>query len=79
MSQFELFEPLQSAYKARHNILRAMGQGKVGILLLLDMSATFETVGHVAVGQAAHRAGHWGQCTGLVCGQTPGPVFMSRS
>ena len=57
MSQFELFEPLQSAYKARHscetslihvqnNILRAMDQGKVGILLLLDMSAAFETVDH---------------------------------
>ena len=57
MSQFELFEPLQSAYNARHscetalihvqnNILRAMDQGKVGILLLLDMSAAFETVDH---------------------------------
>ena len=55
--QFELFEPLQSAYKARHscetslihvqnNILCAMDQGKVGILLLLDISATFETVDH---------------------------------
>ena len=57
MSQFDLFEPLQSAYKARHscetalihvqnNIMRAMDQGKVGILLLLDMSAAFETVDH---------------------------------
>ena len=57
MSQFELFEPLQSAYKARHscettlihvqnNIMRAMDQGKAGILLLLDMSAAFETVDH---------------------------------
>ena len=57
MSQFDLFEPLQSAYKARHscetalihvqnNILRAMDQGKVGILLLLDMSAAFETIDH---------------------------------
>ena len=57
MSHFDLFEPLQSAYKARHscetafihvqnNILRAMDQGKVGILLLLDMSAAFETVDH---------------------------------
>ena len=57
VSQFELFEPLQSAYKARHscetalihvlnNILRAMDQGKLGILLLLDISAAFETVDH---------------------------------
>ena len=57
MSQFDLFEPLQSANKARHscetalihvrnNILRAMDQGKVGILLLLYMSAAFETVDH---------------------------------
>ena len=57
MSQFVLFEPLQSAYKARHsweialirvqnNSLRAMDQGKVGILLLLGMSAAFETVDH---------------------------------
>ena len=57
VSQFELFEPLQSAYKARHscetalihvqnNILRAMDQGQVGILLLRDMSAAFETVDH---------------------------------
>ena len=55
MSQFDLCEPLQSTYKASHscetalihvrnNILRAMDQGKVGILLLLDMSAAFETV-----------------------------------
>ena len=57
MLQFKLFQPLQPAYKARHscetalihvqnNILRAMDQGKVGILLLLDMSAAFETVDH---------------------------------
>ena len=30
----------------QNNILRAMDQGKVGILLLLDMSAAFETVDH---------------------------------
>ena len=57
VSQFELFKPVQSAYKARHscelavihvqnNIMRAMDQGKVGILLLFDMSAAFETVDH---------------------------------
>ena len=60
ISQFELFEPLQSAYKDRHscetalihvqnNILCAMDQGKVGILLLLDMSAAFETVDHITL------------------------------
>ena len=52
MSQFELFEPLQSTYKARHScetalihvqnsILRALDQGKVGILPLLDMSTAY--------------------------------------
>ena len=57
MSQFDLFELLPSAYKARHscetalvhvqnNIMRAMDQGKVGILLLLHMSAAFENVEH---------------------------------
>ena len=57
ISQFDLFEPLQSVYKARHscetalvhvqnNIMGAMDQGKVGTLLLLDMSAAFETVDH---------------------------------
>ena len=65
MSQFELFEPLQSAYKARHscetalihvqnNILCAMDQGKVGILLLLDMSAAFETVDHITLLDRLH-------------------------
>ena len=65
MSQFELFEPLQSAYKVRHscetalihvqnNILCAMDQGKVGILLLLDMSAAFETVDHITLLDRLH-------------------------
>ena len=65
MSQFELFEPLRSTYKARHscetalihvqnNILRAMDQGKVGILLLLDMSAAFETVDHRTLLERLH-------------------------
>ena len=65
MSQFELFEPLQSAYKARHscdtalihvqnNILRAMDQGKVGILLLLEMSAAFETLDHITMLNRLH-------------------------
>ena len=78
MSQFELFEPLQSAYKTKHscetaliqvqnNILCAMDQGKVGILFLLDMSAAFETVDpYTAAGQTAYRAWHGGHCIGMV-------------
>ena len=65
LSQFELFEPKQSAFKARNNcetalihvqnnILRAMDQGKVGILLLLDMSAVFETVDHITLLDRLH-------------------------
>lgn len=57
MSRFDLFEPLQSAYKANHScetalirvqndILRAMDDGKVGILVLLDLSAAFDTINH---------------------------------
>ena len=60
-----LFEPLPSAYKARHscetalihvqnNILRAMDQGKMGILHLLDMSAAFETVDHITLLDKLH-------------------------
>lgn len=57
LSCFDLTEPLQSAYRARHScetalirvqndILCAMDEGKVGILLLLDLSAAFDTVDH---------------------------------
>ena len=37
-----------------NNILRAMDQGKVGILLLLDMSAVFETVDHITLLNRLH-------------------------
>ena len=50
MSQFELFEPLQSQY----NILRAMYQSKVGTLLLLDMSAASEMVDHITLQHRLH-------------------------
>ena len=57
ISRFELDEPVQSAYEAMHScetalicvqndILRANDEGKVGILLLLDPPAAFDTVDH---------------------------------
>ena len=63
--QLELFEHLQSAYKARdscesalnnvqNNILRAMDQGKVGIHRIIDLSAAFATVGHRTLLEILH-------------------------
>ena len=57
LSENNLCETLQSAYKSNHstetallrvsnNILWAMDDGKVGILVLLDLSAAFDTVDH---------------------------------
>ena len=53
----DLFEPLQSAYKEGHSIetallkvqndiLVAMDNQRVAILVLFDLSATFDTVNH---------------------------------
>ena len=57
LTRFDLHDPQQSAYRPLHNcetaltrvqneILRAMDKRKVGILLLLDVSATSDTVCH---------------------------------
>ena len=57
MAQFDLHEPHQSVYRPHHScetalirvqnkILWAMNHRKVGILLLLDLSAAFDTVSH---------------------------------
>ncbi len=52
-----MFEKFQSAYRPKHStetallrvqddILRAMDDGKVGVLVLLDLSSAFDTVDH---------------------------------
>ena len=57
MKQNDLFEPLQSAYKEGHStetvllkvqndLLVAMDNQRVSILVLLDLSAAFDTVNH---------------------------------
>ena len=63
MAEFDLHDPHQSAYRLHHSceaalirvedeILRTMDNQKVGILLLLDLSAAFDTVTHdVLLGQ----------------------------
>ena len=57
-AHFNLSEPFQSAYKAnnhscetallkvQNDFLRAMDNQKVGVLILLDLSAAFDTVSH---------------------------------
>ena len=53
----QLHEPMQSAYRACHstetllvrvpnNILRILDQGGAAIILLLDLSAAFDTIDH---------------------------------
>ena len=57
MSANNLMEPMQSAYRCNHStetallrvqndILRSMDNQKVTMLLLLDLSAAFDTVSH---------------------------------
>ena len=57
MKQNNLFEPLQSAYREGHStetallkvqndLLVAMGNQRVSILVFLDLSAAFDTVNH---------------------------------
>ena len=57
MSSNNLYEPMQSAYRSKHSvetatlrvhndILTALDQGLVGILVMLDLSAAFDTVDH---------------------------------
>jgi hypothetical protein len=65
----DLHEPFQSAFKAKHStetalirvnndILRAMDDGKVGILVLLDLSSAFDTVDHESLlGRLQHHVG----------------------
>ena len=60
LSNFDLAEPSQSAYKAKHScemallhvqndILHSMDEGKVGIFLLLNLSSALNTVNHRAL------------------------------
>ena len=57
MSEYNMYQPMQSAYRAKHStetailrvhndILMAMDQGKTAILLMLDLSAAFDTIDH---------------------------------
>ena len=56
-AQFNLSEPFQTEYKANHScetvlqkvqndFLRAMDNQKVAVLILLDLSAAFDTMNH---------------------------------
>ena len=69
MSLNDLHEPLQSAYKPGHStetaILRvkndidhALGNRKGGLLVLLDLSAAFDTVDHPYLG-VSDRVHEW--------------------
>jgi Reverse transcriptase (RNA-dependent DNA polymerase) len=68
-----LYLPLQSAYRKFHStetallaihndIITAMDHGKVTALVLLDLSAAFDTVDHVVL---VHRLEHWFGITGI--------------
>ena len=69
MSQHKLHEPLQSAYKAGHSvetaltkvsndILMDMDKGKCAMLILLDLSAAFDTIDHnVFLNRIKHDSG----------------------
>jgi hypothetical protein len=57
IAEYDLQDPFQSAYRANHStetallrvhndILRAMDSGKITALILLDLSAAFDTVDH---------------------------------
>ena len=77
MSEYNLCEPNQSAYKPNHSIetalvcvhndiLRAMDNLTIVIMLLLDLPATFDTVDHrVVLHRLSHEVGvvetalHW--------------------
>ena len=73
LSLHKLLLPYQSAYRKFHstetalltvhnNILRAMDQGKVTTLVLLDLSAAFDTVDHTI---RLHRLEHWFGISGI--------------
>ena len=60
MVENDLFDPLQLAYKEGHStetallrvqsdLLKAMDKQKVSVLVLLDLSAAFDTVNHSAL------------------------------
>ena len=75
MSSNGLHEPLQSAYKAGHStetaltrvqndILLGMDQQKVTILVMLDLSAAFDTIDHsVLLQRMKERVSVGGHCT----------------
>ena len=57
MSSLGLYEPMQSAYRAKHStetailrvhndILMALDHGQIAILVMLDLSAAFDTIDH---------------------------------
>lgn len=68
LTNHNLLEPQQSAYRPRHStetaivrvhndICRAIGENKVVLLVLLDLSAAFDTVSHVLLLETLHRLG----------------------
>ena len=77
MSANNLMEPMQSAYRCNHSpetallrvqndILRSMDNQKVTMLLLLDLSAAFDTVSHsILIRRLKDRIGVWQSTLGL--------------
>ncbi len=68
----DLCEPFQSAYRCHHStetalirvyndIMRALDGGKVGVLVMLDLSAAFDTVDHAQLLDRLHAIGVWGK------------------
>jgi len=68
MAANNIWEPFQSAYRCQHStetalikvhndIMRALDDGKVGVLVMLDLSAAFDTVDHEQLLARLHAVG----------------------